>query len=63
MKIVLVYFPKLETNINFQVWLRDVYDVVLGMQWLDLVDAWVACKCRLVYDTKLDGLTFELIGM
>jgi hypothetical protein len=33
------------------------------MQWLDPMDAWVACKCRLVYDTKFDGLTFELINM
>lgn len=27
------------------------------------MDAWVTCKCRLICDTKLDGLTFELIGM
>jgi hypothetical protein len=33
------------------------------MQWLDLVDAWVVCKCKLVCDTKLDGLAFEFIGV
>jgi hypothetical protein len=33
------------------------------MQWLDLVDAWVACKHKLVCDTKLDGLAFELVGV
>ncbi len=27
------------------------------------MDAWVACKCKLVCDTKLDGLAFELIGV
>lgn len=33
------------------------------MQWLDLMDAWVACKRRLVCDTKPNDSTFELIDM
>jgi len=44
-------------------WPRNVYDVIVGMQWLNLVDAWVACKCKLVCNTKLDGLAFELRGV
>jgi hypothetical protein len=53
----------LETNTDFQVWPRNVYDVILGMQWLDLMDAWIGCKPKLVCDTKFDGLAFELIGV
>jgi hypothetical protein len=30
---------------------------------MDPVDAWVACKSRLVCDTKPNDSTFELIGM
>ncbi len=30
---------------------------------MDLMDAWVTCKCRLVCDTKPNDSTFELIGM
>jgi len=33
------------------------------MQWLDPMDAWVACKSGLVRDTKPNDSTFELIGM
>jgi hypothetical protein len=63
MKDVLVQFQGLETYINFQVWLGNVYDVILGMQLLNLVDAWVMCKCKFSYNTKPDGSLFELTSM
>jgi len=58
MKDVLVKFPRLETYTYFQVWLGNVYDVILSMQWLDLVGAWVMCKCGLGYGTKPDSSIF-----
>jgi len=63
MKDVPIQFPRLETYINFQVWLGSVYDVILGMQWLDPMDALVACKGGLVYYTKPNGFAFELTNM
>jgi hypothetical protein len=53
----------LEIYIDFQIWPKIVYDVILGMQWLDLMDAWVACKHGLVYGIKLDDFAFELTSM
>ncbi len=63
MKDVWVKFSRLESYTYFQIWLGNVYDVILSMQWLDMVDAWVMCKCGLGYGTKPDDSIFELINM
>jgi len=62
-KDVLVKFPRLETYTYFQIWLGNVNDVILGMQWLDPMDAWVMCKCGLGHSTKPNYSIFELISM
>jgi hypothetical protein len=63
MKNVLIQFLGLEIYIDFQVWPRSIYDIILSMQWLDPMDTLVACKHGLVYHIKLDGFICELIGM
>jgi hypothetical protein len=39
----------MHTMADFEVWNEARYDVILGITWLEQVDAWIACKEGAVY--------------
>ena len=45
---------------NFEVWTGSQYDVILGMSWLNDVDAWIACKHGEVHDKLFDDKPFTI---
>ena len=51
-----------QTIANFEVWTGNQYDVILGMSWLNDVDAWIACKHREVYGKLSNSKPFTIKG-
>ena len=51
-----------QTIANFEVWTGSQYDVILGMTWLNDVDAWIACKHGEVHGKLPNGKPFTIKG-
>jgi hypothetical protein len=59
---VLVSIQRVDTIVDFEVWNRARYNVILGMVWLQEVDAWFACKEGAVHGKLQNGKAFCIKG-
>jgi hypothetical protein len=60
---MIVPFWRLETHTNFEIWHGNVYDVILGMQWLDPMATLKVWKYDFICGTNLDETIFEVTSM
>jgi hypothetical protein len=63
LKNMIVPFWRLETHTNFEIWHGNVYDVILGMQWLDPMATLMVWKYDFICGTNLDETIFEITSM
>ena len=51
-----------DTLVDFKVWNGARYEVILGMGWLNQVDAWISCKEGVVHRKLQNGRFFSIRG-
>ena len=59
---VLVNIQGVDTLVDFEVWNEARYEMILGMGWLNQVDAWIACKEEVVHGKLQNGRSFSIRG-
>ena len=59
---VLVNIQGVDTLMDFEVWNGARYEVILGMGWLNQVDAWIACKEGVVHGKLQNERSFSIRG-
>ena len=52
----------MDTLVDFEVWNGVRYEVILGMEWLNQVDAWIAYKEGVVHGQLQNGRSFSIRG-